>query len=244
MIVNAHVHFGLLWGPLENWPVGYTADELLRDMDRDGIDKAVIIPFIQNYDNEFMAKSAKEHPDRLIAFAMINPWRHINRKDDIKRYADLGIKGIKLKSPWEGYNLNDDMILGDVYEACVEHGMPVLVHTGDDVACTPLQCEEVVRTYTEITLIMAHAGFRNLADEAVRVAKRNKRIILDLTAATSQQLRDALREIEPERIVFGSDSPFMDERVELEKFSVVIDDEHAKKCIMGETILRILKMHV
>jgi len=242
MIVNAHVHFGLLWGPLENWPVGYTADELLKDMDRDGVDKAVIVPFIQNYDNEFMAKSAKEHPDRLIAFAMINPWRHINKKDDIKRYVDLSIKGIKLKSPLEGFNLNDDMLLGEIYEACIENEMPILVHTGDDVSCTPLQCEEMVNKYPEITLILAHAGFRNLADEAVRVAKRNKQIILDQTAATSQQLRDALREIEPERIVFGSDSPFMDERVELEKCRVVIDDVHARKLIMGETILRILNI--
>ena len=70
-------------------------------------------------------------------------------------------------------------------------------------------------------------------------------MILDQTAATSQQFRDALENIEPERIVWGSDSPYMDERVELEKTRVAIADQdrHIQELIMGENILRILNIH-
>lgn len=242
MIVNAHVHFGEPWGPPIHIDVHYTADELLRDMDRDGVDMSVIIPFIFNYDNEYMANVAKKHPDRIIAYAMMNPWRHKNRKDDIKRYVDMGIKGLKLRSPSEGFCLNDFLILDDVYEACIENDIPLMVHTGDDVLSTPLQCEEMIQKFPQITMILAHAGFRALADEAIRVAKRNKQVILDQTAATSQQLRDAIREIDVERIIWGSDSPYMDERVELEKIRVGVEEPEVRRKILGENILRILKI--
>ncbi len=242
MIVNAHVHYGQPWGPDVHLPVQYTAEGLLKDLDRDGVDMAVIMPFIFNYDIEAIAKDAREHSDRFIAFAMINPWRHKNRKDDINRWVDLGIKGIKLRPPSEGFNINDDLILGEIYEACIENDLPLMFHTGDDVSATPLQAEEMLQKYPDVTIILAHSGFRTLADEAIRVAKRNKQIILDQTAATSRQLHDALEEVGPDRMVMGSDSPYMDERVEIEKCRVGIKDNRARELVMGETILNVLKI--
>ena len=164
-IVNAHVHFGLPWGPSPHLDVSYTPETLLRDMDRDGVDMSIILPFIFNYDMEWHARCAREHPDRLIAYAMFNPWRHPAIKDDIRR---------------------------------------------------------------------------NVADDAIRVAQRNKNVILDQTAASSQQLRDALAAIEPERIIWGSDSPYMDERVELEKIRVGVEDPKIREMILGENVLNIL----
>lgn len=244
-IVNAHVHFGVPWGPSPHLDVSYTPETLIRDMDRDGIDMAVILPFIFNYDIEWHAKCAREHSDRLIAYAMFNPWRHENIKEDIYKWKEWGIKGIKLRAVNEAFCLNSFDLLHGVFEACEELDMLLMVHSGDDVSSTPLQVEEVLRYYPKLTVQLAHAGFRTCADEAIRVAKRNKNVILDQTAATSQQFRDALENIEPERIVWGSDSPYMDERVELEKTRVAIADQdrHIQELIMGDNILRILNIH-
>ena len=118
--------------------------------------------------------------------------------------------------------------------------MILMIHSGDDVTSTPLQVEEILRFYPKLTVSIAHAGFRTLADEAIRVAQRNKNVILDQTAATSQQLRDALASVEPERIIWGSDSPYMDERVELEKIRVGVEDPVIRDKILGENILNIL----
>lgn len=239
-VVNAHVHFGVPWGNSPHLDVSYTPDTLIRDMDRDGVDMSIILPFIFNYDMEWHAKCAREHPDRLIAYAMFNPWRHPNLKDDIYRWADWGIKGIKLRAPNEAFCLNSFDLLHGCFEACEELGMMLMIHSGDDVTSTPLQVEEILRYYPKLKVTIAHAGFRTLADEAIRVAQRNKNVILDQTAATSQQLRDALATIEPERIIWGSDSPYMDERVEIEKIRVGVEDEKIREMILGENILNIL----
>jgi len=241
-IVNAHVHFGVPWGPSCHLDVSYTPETLLRDMDRDGVDMSIILPFIFNYDMEWHCKCAREHSDRLIAYAMFNPWRHKNIKEEIKKWVDWGIRGIKLRPPSEGFSINSFDLLADCFEICQELGLVLMVHTGDDVSSTPLQCEEVLRYFPKLTLTISHAGFRNVADEAIRVAQRNKNVILDQTAATSQQLRNALATIEPERIIWGSDSPYMDERVEIEKIRVGVEDPRVRDMILGENILNILNI--
>lgn len=242
-IVNAHVHFGKTWGPPCHLDVSYMADDLLRDMDRDEVEMSVILPFIFNYDIEWHCRVAREHSDRLIPYVMFNPWRHPNIKDDVRRWRDWGARGIKLRAPSEGFNINSFDLLGEAYETAQEEGMILMLHTGDDISSTPLQVEEIAHYFPKLTIQLAHAGFRNLADEAIRVAQRNKNIILDQTAATSQQLRDALMSIEPERIVWGSDSPFMDERVEIEKIRVGVEDPVVRDKILGQNILDILKLH-
>jgi len=241
-IVNSHVHFGVPWGPSCHLDVSYTPETLIRDMDRDGVDMSIILPMIFNYDMEWHCECARNHPDRLIAYAMFNPWRHKNIKEDIKQWANWGARGLKLRPPSEGFNINSFDLLNEVFEMCQELGLILMFHTGDDVSSTPLQVEEVVYYFPNLTIVMAHAGFRNVADEALRVAKRNKNIIMDLTAATSQQLREILEAIEPERIIWGSDSPYMDERVELEKIRVGVRDRKILDMILGENILRILNI--
>ena len=151
-----------------------------------------------------------------------------------------GVRGIKLRAPNEAFCLNSFDLLHGCFEACEELGMILMIHSGDDVTSTPLQVEEILRFYPKLTVSIAHAGFRTLADEAIRVAQRNKNVILDQTAATSQQLRDALASIEPDRIIWGSDSPYMDERVELEKIRVGVEDPVIRDKILGENILNIL----
>lgn len=239
-IVNAHVHFGVPWGPSPHLDVSYTPETLLKDLDRDGVDMAIILPLIFNYDIEWHCRCAREHPDRLIAYVMFNPWRHKNIRDEVRRWKDWGAKGLKLRPPSEGFNINSFDLLGPCYEICQEEDLMLMVHTGDDVSSTPLQCEEILKYFPDLKITIAHAGFRNVADEAVRVAQRNKNIILDQTAATSQQLRDALAAIEPERIIWGSDSPYMDERVELEKIRVGVEDASVRDKILGENILNLL----
>lgn len=242
-IVNAHVHFGVPWGPSCHLDVSYTPETLLRDMDRDGVDMSIILPLIFNYDIEWHCRCAREHADRLIAYVMFNPWRHKNIKDEVRRWKDWGARGIKLRPPSEGFNINSFDLLSDLFEVCQEEDLILMVHTGDDVSSTPLQCEEVLRYFPKLTISIAHAGFRNVADEAIRVAQRNKNVILDQTAATSQQLRQALEAIEPERIIWGSDSPFMDERVEIEKIRVGVSDPVIREKILGQNILDILGIH-
>ncbi len=84
MIVDTHVH---VWEVPPIAPIGATApdwtavpdgpgtaDELLADMDANGVDRSVLVQTSwSTWDNSYVADSARKHPDRLIAMGMVNP---------------------------------------------------------------------------------------------------------------------------------------------------------------------------
>lgn len=239
-VVDAHVHLGVPFRPAFGNARGYTPDDLLRDMDIASVDMTVIMGIPHVYDNEYTAAAAEAHPDRLIPWAYVDPWHHPEAAAAVKRFAEMGFLGIKFRAVSLRYSLSDRLLLDPWLPAAEEHGLHVSVHTGDDPACTPLQVQEMAQAYPGVTFLMCHAGFRTLAHEALAVAQRCPNIVLDQTAATSLQLYDALEQVGSDRIVYGSDAPFMDTRVELKRFETAINDPDVYAACTGGNILRIL----
>ena len=67
MIIDAHNHLGF------RYDLGMSTDDLLRRLDRAGVDKAVCFAQPVVWDNDYVLRAAKEHPDRIIPFAGIDP---------------------------------------------------------------------------------------------------------------------------------------------------------------------------
>ena len=84
MIVDAHVH---VWEVPPIAPVGQTspkpimpqreagtAEELIDDMDANGVDKAVLVQTsFSTWDNGYVADSARKYPDRFVAMGLVDP---------------------------------------------------------------------------------------------------------------------------------------------------------------------------
>jgi len=100
---------------LGRWPfarLGYEgAEDILRLMDRAGIDRAVAtsLDSVFFYDaevgNHDVGQACRRHPDRLVPFAIINPnlarWR-----EHLKRCVqDYGARGIKLHPDYHKFDL-------------------------------------------------------------------------------------------------------------------------------------------
>lgn len=90
-----------------------TPAELLRLMDRKGIDKAMVSSAIaityRNTQpaNEELAAATRPHRDRLIPFAVINPF-YAGWRDDLKACREeLGFRGLRLYPKWHHYGLSD-----------------------------------------------------------------------------------------------------------------------------------------
>jgi uncharacterized protein len=239
-IVDAHVHMGVPFRPAFGNAVGFPTDHVLRSMDRAGVDQAVIMGIPHVYDNDYTAKAAHEHPARLIPWAYVDPWHHPKPRESIDKLKDQGFVGIKLRPVSLRYTLADRRLIDPIVEAGIHHRLLISMHTGDDPSATPLQVEEMAHAFPEATFLMVHAGFRVLSHEAIRVARRCPNVYLDETAGTSLQLREALDAIGPNRIIYGSDSPFMDTRVELKRFRTVTNDESVLAATLGGNILRLL----
>lgn len=238
-IIDAHVHFGIPGRPAFGNAAAYTTDALLRNMDRAGIDMSLVMAIPHVYDNDYVLRQAKSHEDRLIPWAYVDPWHHPHPEVSIRQIAEQGFKGIKMRAIGLRYHLSDHVLLDPIVASCRENGLIVSLHTGDDASCTPLMVKEMATTFPDVQFVLIHGGFRMLIEDAIRVAKECPNVTIDQTAGSCWQLRRAVDELGPDRIIYGSDSPFMDTRVELKRFRTVITDPHALELALGGNAMRL-----
>ena len=106
-IIDYHAHLG--WDQKRDV---YLGNELLEDMDQNGIEKRLVSALYGygiNEQNDAVAELVKAHPDRIIGSAVINP-KERNCVDEVKRIID------------EAYSQAKELIGShiDVLHKCVE----------------------------------------------------------------------------------------------------------------------------
>src|SRR5438552_5787870 len=109
-----------------------TAAGLLKLMDGKGIDRAVVSSasaITYRYTqagNEELAREVRDHPDRLIPFAVLNPF-YAGWQDDLKVcQQEFGMRGVRLYPKWHNYRLSDRSCL-DLVSAAAERGIVISV---------------------------------------------------------------------------------------------------------------------
>ena len=129
MLIDVNAYLG-------HWPFRQlrhnTARELVRLMDRKGIDQALVSSISgvlyknPQTANEALAKDVRPYRDRLIPLAVINPayadWPH-----DLQVWAeDLGCRGVRLYPAWHNYRLGD-ACCNELVKAATERGLLVSI---------------------------------------------------------------------------------------------------------------------
>lgn len=233
MIIDVHNHLGRLPG------VERTADDLLREMDGAGVDRAVVFSYAQRIDNGYVLASAAAHPDRLVPFAVTNPWLE-GAAEDFARWVGAGCRGLKLHPIAHGYPLDHHDLVDPLLEVCRVHGLPVIAHCTADVLSVPNSLGELARVFPEVAFIMAHMGHMYDTNGAIATARRWPNVYLETSSAFFRSIRKALREVGVDRVVMGSNSPAGSLAEELEKVRLAADDPHVQALIQGGTAESIL----
>ena len=204
------------------FPVGsaHPVEQLLEEMDRGGIDKSVVLgtPHVAErpFDNAALAEAIEPYHDRLIGFGALDP-RNVEDMAGGVRYCveELGFKGI-------GEVVGIDIASPDcfpMYEACIELGVPILIHMGFSLPtvplkyCHPMLLDDVVIRYPELKVIAAHCAapwFNELAG----VAFRHENVWVDVSALGMypapmryQAIGTMIGSGLGGRLLFGSDFP-------------------------------------
>jgi predicted TIM-barrel fold metal-dependent hydrolase len=106
-------------------------DDLLE---AEGVDRAILLceyspkaTGIQPVED--LLPIVKHNPDRFAFLANVNPHLHHPIAAEVHRQADLGAAGLKLHPVHGGFSAADPMLY-PAYQACVERGIPVVVHSG------------------------------------------------------------------------------------------------------------------
>jgi uncharacterized protein len=209
-------------------------DHLVADMDAAGIDKSVVflldfalhagvgddVSLERRY--ELFAAAVARHPDRLVLYGGIDP-----RRPDAARFVEtarneFGIRGVKIWPPAGA--LPNEPYCYRVYERCAELGLPVVVHTGQEIGplrsdCTrPLFVDQPANDFPELTFVLAHAGM-GWWQEAAEIAWHHPNVYVDIAYWQAKYLRSPQRFCEElralistagkDRVLFGTDWPAM-----------------------------------
>jgi uncharacterized protein len=203
-----------------------TRDDLLRSMDRAGIDRAVVMGFGWKEaadctpGNEYIMESAGRSDGRLLPFITVVPGGD-EAGEEIVRWAGAGLRGIgELYADSQGFAPGESGALQGVVEACVEHELFLCVHVtepaGHEYAGKdgngPAQVARFVATMpAELKLLLPHwgggFGFYEMMPE---IAARTANCLYDCAASHllyDERVYEVMNRLAPGRVVFGSDFP-------------------------------------
>jgi predicted TIM-barrel fold metal-dependent hydrolase len=136
----------------------------------------------------------------------------------VRRIRELGLHGIKMHPEYQQFRL-DDARVQPLWEAARENGLPVLLHTGNDVCfpppCNAPPCEvrRLAERWPGLTIIAGHFGGWRMWDEVERDLL-GAPVWLDLAFVLEvlppERATAMIRRHGVERVLFGTDSPWCD----------------------------------
>jgi hypothetical protein len=241
-IIDAHCHagkgsnFGKPGDTHAPWTTYNSPEETLRKMEQAGIDQTIIFPISnETYKeaNEEIAGFICKWPDKLIGFAKHDAKKEKGQIAKLLKHEveELGLRGLKLHGV-----PSDEMM--DSAEAL---NIPILFHPPEvDV------CHEALESHPNVNFIMAHLGsFSSRRWEehvrAIEATKRHPNLYLETSSVVFfLYLQQAARELPPEKLIFGTDGPLVDSRIELQKIRMLkLEPDHERK-VLSENIQRLL----
>ena len=149
------------------------ADALLRDMDASGIDRSVVMGFgwtdrdIAKAANDYLIRSAKTHPDRISAFASVNPAWGNSAVIETRRCLDAGAIGIgELHADTQGFDITDMDTMAPIMSLLLEAAAPITIHASEPVGhaypgkgrTTPEKLLQFATNFPDNRIIFAHLG--------------------------------------------------------------------------------------
>jgi predicted TIM-barrel fold metal-dependent hydrolase len=204
--------------PVQEFP---SLDDLLRDMDKAGIGRAVLLgwywerPETCAMQNRFYADCIRAHPERLSAFATIHPAAGLEKTlGEVRLAADAGFIGLGELSPHSQGYAPDDPVFRAVLEEADKQGLAVNLHVTDPASKpypgrveTPLSdFLKLARDFPRTNFILAHWG-GGLAWSAEAVALPN--VWFDTAASPLLYDSEVWTKGPPGRVLFGSDYPLV-----------------------------------
>jgi hypothetical protein len=216
-------------------------------MDENGIEKAVVCPVEEHITvynregNDYILRAMKEHSDRLIGFATVNPWYGDKAVEELKRAVGEGLRGLKLNSALQGYFINDELVY-PVIETAQELGIPVYFHTPTPIFSLPLQLADLAGEFPEVPFIMGHAAAGDFWLDAVPAARMHDNIFIETSMRSgSAVLRQMIDELGAGRMMFGSNVPCSTYSVEMVKIDFLKLSPEEAEMVLAGTILKVLR---
>jgi len=249
-IVDAHAHMGTWFN--FHIPEDGTPASMVHAMDLVGIDAAIIAPhicigpcYLQGNRDAYAA--AAEFPGRLIPFVTINPnYPRAEVEAEIAHWdSHGGIIGFKFHPSCHLADACHDHYY-PALEYANERALPILSHnwTGGSVNGKET-LHGLAETFPRVTFIIGHAASGwPVIDTNCAIANLYPNVMLDTTGSilSFDAIPEMVRRVGAERIIWGTDNPFIDPRPGLGRLLMARITEDEKRLILGGNAKRVFRL--
>lgn len=220
-------------------------EAFLAAMDQWGLERAALINYVAPETigfghgvNDWVADYCRTDRQRLLPVGSISPRHAGSAKDvraEVERFAsDLELAMLKLHPAhqlvWPDAYRKDSRghaghppdgrpygrMLEALYESCIDHDLPLMVHTGTSVfpgahnaPADPLILDTVAVDFPRLHIVMAHAGRPLWGEAACFVARRHPNVWLDLSGIPPARLAHYVPDLQRlvKKCLWGTDWP-------------------------------------
>jgi uncharacterized protein len=237
-----------------------TAEDLITDMDQDGVDISVIVNYgwsthaLCVETNDYILESIAKYPKRLLGFCTANSYTDERALQEIERCVKGGIKGVgELRPDLQPYNYLAKDALKPFADLLRKKKLIVLTHSSEPVGhlypgkagATPGLLYGLITALGDLPIVCAHWGgglpFYDLMPE-VRTALEN--VYYDTAVSPFLYRPEIYRHVSElagaDRIIFGSDFPVMPPRRIISEINSADISKNAKEEILSGNAARLL----
>jgi predicted TIM-barrel fold metal-dependent hydrolase len=252
MIIDADVH---ITPAKDGW--GIQADELIRRMGYSGVDKALTwlqpayFPDVDS-GNALVYKAVNKYPDRILGFGWADPHFGLEAaKDQVKRCVEeYGFYGVKLNGAQNRFYIDSKDMALPLIEEIAKAGVVLAFHIGTDAfeATHPFRLAKIAKRFPETQILAVHMGgvaFHDLSDACIEAAQECPNITLVGSGVRATNVLKAIKTLGPDRVSFGSDTPFAMMHVELAMYEALLKDQVTdveRGLILGGNIARLFNI--
>ena len=235
-ILNAHTHIfpqkiaekaanaiGDFYGIQMSFPGD--AENLLADGRAFGVEKYMVCstattPQQVQSINDFIHSQCEQYGE-FIGFATLHP-NMDGIAEEVERAISLGLKGIKLHSDFQKFDIDDPAAM-PIYEQAEKHSLPILFHMGDDRYdySAPQRLVKVAKKFPGLICIGAHFGGYQRWDEAFDCLKLDN-VFMDTSSSfeflAKEKALKFISRMGDDKFFFGTDFPMWTHAGEIEHF--------------------------
>lgn len=208
--------------------------------------------------NFFVCAYAREHPELIPAIGLDKRMKR-NPLDEINHKLKWGVKAVKLHPVAQEFYVND-RTMWSIYQKCEKVNLPIIFHCGKMMVeglpdyAHPELFSDVLKSFPELRVVLAHLG-GGFWEEVIKLAHTfPKNVYFDTAIAlsgvpipsflrlTDTQAVEMIRKIGVQRVMFGSDFPWINPKTDIERIKKLNLTENEKKMILSENAKKFFKI--
>lgn len=245
-ILDCHGHIGVH----PDFPAYKTSPEdMVSVMDQLNIERLAVTSTLACFNdcprgNSEIAEVLQRHPERFLGYITVNPNPVGEALEQLEKHSHFHHPPlIKLHPDLHQYPVTGPNYL-PIWDYAHQTHAIVLVHTWDsDANCGPLLFLSIARQFPGARILLGHSGvsWRGYG-QAIDVAKQVPNTYLDISGSQSHRtiLEYCVDQVGAERVLFGSDMPYLEAAVSLGRVLTARIADDAKSAILRHNFLRLL----